>query len=107
MPATHITDQQFESQVLKSDLPVMVDFWAPWCGPCQMAAPVLDQLADQYQDKLKILKVNVDEQTQSAAKFGVMSIPTVVLFNQGKEMDRQVGFAGEAGYQQLIQKVLK
>jgi thioredoxin 1 len=104
---TDITDQQFEKQVLKSDLPVLVDFWAPWCGPCQVASPVLDQIASEYQDKLKIVKINVDQHQQQPGKYGVMSIPTVILFNKGKEVDRQTGFAGKEGYQQLIQKVIK
>ena len=107
MPVANISDQQFKAQVLDSDLPVLVDFWAPWCGPCQVAAPVLDQIAEKYSDKLKVVKVNIDDHSQQASKLGVMSIPTVVLFNKGKEVERQTGFAGESGYQQLIQKVIK
>ena len=106
MSATHITDDQFEDQVLKSALPVLVDFWAEWCGPCKAAGPVLDGLADKYKDKLTIAKVNVDENQQSASQYGVMSIPTVILFKDGQEVDRQIGFAGESGYQKLIDKGL-
>ena len=104
MPATHITDDQFEEKVLKSDKPVLVDFWAEWCGPCQAAGPVLDALAEKYKDKLTIAKVDVDENQKSSINYGVMSIPTVILFKNGQEVDRQIGYAGESGYEKLIKK---
>ncbi len=106
MAATHVSDDQFERQVLKNDKPVLVDFWAKWCGPCLMAGPVLDALADKYKDKLLIAKVDVDENQQTAAQYGVMSIPTVILFKDGKEVDRQIGYGGEQGYEKLIAKGL-
>lgn len=107
MPATHINDDQFEEQVLKSDKPVLVDFWAPWCGPCKMAEPVLDGLADKHKGELVVAKVNVDENQEYPSKYGVMSIPTVILFKNGTEVDRKIGFAGESGYEELIKKGLE
>lgn len=107
MAATHITDDQFEEQVLKNSKPVVVDFWAPWCGPCQMAGPILDKLADEYKEKALVAKVNVDENQQTAGKYGVMSIPTVILFKDGKEVERKIGFGGEQAYVDLIEKGLE
>lgn len=100
-----LTDQNFEQEVLKSDLPVMVDFWAEWCGPCLVAAPVIEELASQYESKIKVGKLNVDENPQMSAKYGVMSIPTVIIFNNGTEVARKVGFAGKNGYIELISKL--
>jgi thioredoxin 1 len=102
-----ITDDTFEDEVLKSGVPVLVDFWAPWCGPCRMAGPVIDGLAKEYKGKVKIGKVNVDENQKQPGKYGVMSIPTVILFNKGKEVSRKIGFAGKDGYVNLINTVLK
>lgn len=106
MPAQHITDAQFQKEVLESKLPVLVDFYATWCGPCKMAAPVLDKLSDELAGKLTIVKMDVDENTETPAKNGVMSIPTVVLFVGGKEVSRKVGFGGESGYRKMIDEVL-
>jgi thioredoxin 1 len=81
----------------------MVDFWAPWCGPCMMAGPIVDQLADDYKGKIKIGKLNTDENQGVSAKYGVMSIPTVILFDKtGKEVGRKVGFAGRPMYENLL-----
>jgi thioredoxin 1 len=96
------TDATFDEMVLKSDKPVMVDFWATWCGPCQMAGPVIDELANDYVDKMVIGKLDVDENQETAAKFGVSSIPTVILFKGGKEIGRKTGFAGRAMYENLL-----
>ena len=101
------TDQNFDEQVIKSDMPVMVDFWATWCGPCQMAGPVVDALADDYAGKIKIGKLDVDANQETAAKFGVMSIPTVILFKDGKEIARKVGFAGRPMYETLLKQVIE
>lgn len=87
----HVTDASFEAEVLKSDLPVVVDFWAEWCGPCRMIAPVLEALAQEYAGKVKIVKVNVDENSVSAATYGVRGIPTLLLFKAGNVVDTKVG----------------
>jgi len=100
------TDQNFDAEVLKSPIPVLVDFWATWCGPCQMAGPIIDELAEEYKDKVKVGKINVDENPQTALQFGVMSIPTVIVFQNGKEVKREVGFSGKDGYKKLLDEIL-
>jgi len=107
MPAQPVTKDNFEQEVLKAETPVMVDFYADWCGPCKMAAPVLDKLAEEFSGKVKIVKLNVDENQEIAQKYQVMSIPTVVVFKNGEETDRKIGFPGEAGYQALLKPVAK
>lgn len=106
MSAQHITDAEFEKVVLKSDKPVLVDFYATWCGPCKMAAPVLDKLSDEFAGKVVIVKIDVDENPKSGGTYGVLSIPTIIAFNHGKEVTRKVGFGGENGYRQMIDQVL-
>lgn len=106
MATAHINDAQFEAEVLQSSIPVLVDFYAEWCGPCKMAAPVLDELSVEFKDKVKIVKVDVDA-NQIAGQYGVMSIPTVIMFNQGKEVDRKIGFGGKDGYLEMIKKQVK
>ena len=104
MATINITDADFENKVLKGGKPVLVDFWAPWCGPCRMAEPVLEELSDEYKDKVIIAKINVDENQDNPGKYGVMSIPTTILFKDEKEIGRQVGFAGKKGFEDLIKK---
>lgn len=106
MPTVQVTDKDFEEKVLKSDKPVLVDFWAVWCGPCRMAEPILEELAEQYKEKISVFKLNVDENPQAPEKYGVMSIPTTILFKGGKEVGRQVGFSGKAPFEELIKKGL-
>ncbi|MBT4385120.1 thioredoxin [Candidatus Peregrinibacteria bacterium] len=89
--ATVVTDENFEAEVLKSDIPVMVDFYADWCGPCKALTPVIDELSGEFDGKVKIVKVNVDESQQTAQKFGVMSIPTLIMFKGGEEAERLTG----------------
>jgi len=104
--ALMFTDQDFEEKVLKSQKPVMVDFYAERCGPCKAAAPVIEELAEAYKEKMVIGKLDVDQNQTMAGKYGVMSIPTVILFKDAKEADRMTGFAGKEGYEKLIKKVL-
>ena len=104
MATVNITDAEFEGKVLKSTTPVLVDFWAVWCTPCKMAEPVLEELADSYKDKIVIAKMDVDANQATPPKYGVMSIPTTVLFKEGKELGRQVGFSGKEAFEELIKK---
>lgn len=89
----HVSDDTFEELVLNSHLPVMVDFWAPWCGPCRMIAPIVEDLAVKYQGRAVVAKINTDENPEVPASLGIMGIPTVILFQDGEEVDRVVGFA--------------
>ena len=102
MAAVNLTSADFDEKI-KSGV-VMVDFWAEWCGPCKMAAPVVEELSEEYKDRAVIAKVDVDAEAELSGKYGVMSIPTVILFKDGNEIGRQVGFAGKAGYVQLLAK---
>ena len=98
----HVTDDTFEPEVLQSQLPVLVDYWAEWCGPCKMIAPALEELAGSMNGKVKIVKLNVDENPATAAKYGIMSIPTLMLFKNGELASRQVGAAPKQKLEQWI-----
>src|SRR5579883_694383 len=89
--ATAVTTADFEQEVLKSPVPVLVDFWAVWCGPCRMIAPHVDAIASEYEGRVKVYKVNVDEEPEIASKYGIMSIPTLLFFKEGKVVDQVVG----------------
>ena len=102
MAIVHGTDQSFTSEI--SDGLVLVDFWAPWCGPCKMIAPVLEELDTEMSDSVKIVKVDVDENQETASNFGIMSIPTLVLFKDGQPVDKVVGFQPKEALAQLVQK---
>ena len=94
--ATAVTDTTFEGEVLGGSEPVVVDFWAEWCGPCKLIAPVLDELADEYQGRLKVTKLNVDENPTTSAKYGVRSIPTLLFFKDGQIVDQVIGAVSKA-----------
>lgn len=102
----HLTDATFESEVLQSDKPVLLDFWAPWCGPCRMVGPILDELASE-QDDVKICKINIDEHQQAATQWQVMSIPTLLVFNEGKMVGQRVGAISKADLKDFIADSLK
>jgi thioredoxin 1 len=102
-----INDQNFENEVSKSEIPVVVDFWAPWCGPCRMLAPVTERLAESYTGKVKFCKINVDENPQTSTKFGVMSIPTLIFFKGGEQKDSSLGAVPEALLKPKIEALIK
>ncbi|MGQ9707360.1 MAG: thioredoxin [bacterium] len=106
-PILHLTDAEFDNQVNNFNLPVLVDFWAPWCGPCRMIAPVLEKIAERYSGQLKVVKVNVDENPALAGRFGIMSIPTLVFLKGGKEVDRVIGAMPEPALSAKIDELLK
>ena len=101
-----VTDADFEQVVLKSDKPVIVDFWAPWCGPCRAVAPILEELAGDYDGKVVIAKVNTDEHQRHASELGIMAIPTLIMFKNGKEVDRIQGAGPKSYYVPRIEKLL-
>lgn len=100
------TDQSFQEKVLKSEKPVLVDFWAPWCGPCRMVSPVIEELAKEFDGKVVIGKMNVDENPQVAGQFGIMSIPTVMLFHGGKPVKALIGAQGKDTYKKVLNESL-
>ncbi len=101
------TDDNFTKTVLESDLPVLVDFWAPWCGPCRMVGPVVEELAEEYTGRFKFVKLNTDENTQVASSYGITSIPTLAIFKNGNVVDGMVGAAPKKMLKELIDKHLQ
>lgn len=103
---THVSDDAFKAEVLDSDTPVLLDFWAEWCGPCKAIAPILDDLATQYQGKLRIAKINIDQNQKTPRDFGVRGIPTLMIFKNGKVEATQIGAVSKGQLSQLIDKTL-
>ncbi len=99
----HLTDATFEQEVLQSDVPVVVDYWAEWCGPCKMIGPILEELATEYGDKVKIAKINIDENAQTPPKFGIRSIPTLMVFKNGEVEGTKVGAASKSDLTAFIE----
>jgi len=99
-----VSDSSFEKEVLQSDKPVLVDFWAEWCAPCRMLAPTIDAIAEQFSETAGVVKVNVDDNTATAQRYGIKGIPTLILFNAGKEVERVVGATSKESISRMIEK---
>lgn len=104
--ALHVTEKDFEAQVLRADLPVLVDFWAEWCGPCRMVAPIIEDFAGEYEGRVKVVKVDVDENPNVAMRYGIMSIPTLGVFKGGEMIDRLVGYMPKPELKRRIEVIL-
>ena len=102
MSLTHTTDENFDQDILQSDLPVLLDFWAEWCGPCKMIGPILVELSEEYADKVKIVKLNVDENNNTAIQYAVRSIPTLILFKDGQVQAQHIGAAAKGQLRQFL-----
>lgn len=101
-----ITDKNFEAEVLKSEMPVLVDFWAAWCGPCRAIAPVIDEIASEYKGKIKVGKCNVDENPQTPSRYGIRAIPTLIFFKNGNVVDQITGAVGKSQISAVIDRLI-
>ena len=106
MATIKVTDASFKTDVIESDAPVLVDFWAEWCGPCKTLGPILEKLSDDFHDKVEIKKINIDENPEAPANFGIRSIPTMILFKDGKIVDSKIGVSGEQDIKNWISSKL-
>ncbi len=104
--AMQVNERNFEDEVLQSDIPVLVDFWAPWCGPCKAIGPVIDELAEEYADRVKIVKMNVDDNPTTPGKYSIRAIPTLILFKGGEIVDQVTGAVAKSNLEQMMSKVL-
>ena len=102
-----ITDDNFEQEVLKAGTPVIVDFWAPWCGPCSMVSPILEDIADKYGEQIKVTKMNIDTYTKIAQQYSIMSIPAIFFFKEGQVVEQIIGALPKASFIEVVEKVLK
>ena len=102
MSVIHLTKETFAQEVLNTSLPVLIDFWAPWCGPCRMVSPMIDQIAQELKDSAKVCKINIDEEPELASAFGVMSIPTLLVIQEGKVVDQSVGLKAKEQIKQML-----
>ena len=103
----HVTDQDFEREVLQSEVPTLVDFWAPWCAPCHVIAPAVKEIAKRFSGRIKVAKMNVDESPMTPGRYGIMGIPTVILFKDGKIVDRILGAVPQSRLETVIKKILE
>ena len=103
----HVTESNFEEEVVKSDVPVLVDFWAEWCGPCKMIAPILDEIAKEYGEKLKICKIDVDSNPEIAPKFGIRGIPTLIMFKDGNAESTKVGAVSKSQLIEFVDEIIQ
>ena len=101
-----VSDNEWDAEVLSNDTPVLVDFWAPWCGPCKMVAPVVDELAEEYEGKVKFVKLNTDDNIETASKYGIRSIPTLMVFKGGEAVEQVVGFRPKSELKKSLDKAL-
>lgn len=103
----HVTDGEFEGEILKSEIPALVDFWAPWCGPCHMVAPAVEEIAKKFSGRIKVAKLNVDENRATPGNYGIMSIPTLILFKNGEIVDRITGAVPQSRLEEVVEKALE
>ena len=101
-----IKDDEFEEEVINSSQPVLIDFWAPWCGPCKMLSPILDELSEEMKDKIKIVKMNIDDNPETPSKFGVRSIPSLMIFENGKQVESKLGMHPKKSLEEWIKASL-
>ncbi len=106
MTLLDITDKIFDKEVLQSKIPVLVDFWAPWCAPCRVVSPIIEELGTEYNGKIKVAKINVDDNSETASKYSVMSIPSIFIFKNGKPVKTMVGAQGKESFKKEIEEVL-